>query len=225
MIIVAISDTHTKHHEVDVPDGDVLIHAGDSTNIGRINELEDFAVWFGTLPHKHKIAICGNHEVNINGRTDIFKSIMEPFGVVVLHQESIVIEGVKFYGEPRTPSFYNWGWMYERGKEAKKIWKSIPDDADVIISHGPPYGFGDRCPDFESNRFRHPEEPRIYHHVGCKDLMKRLMEVRPMLHICGHIHEAYGFHETPWGTTIINASTCNGKYQPVNPPISIKLEV
>lgn len=66
--IVCISDTHsmTSHMAKGVPDGDVLIHAGDFTRCGHMSEVRQFNKWLGTLPHKHKIVIAGNHEISFD---------------------------------------------------------------------------------------------------------------------------------------------------------------
>ena len=63
MKIVCISDTHSLHwHIPELPDGDVLIHAGDSLGQGTLDNIEDLNSWLGTLPHRHKIVIAGNHD-------------------------------------------------------------------------------------------------------------------------------------------------------------------
>ena len=90
--------------------------------------------------------------------------------------------------------------------------KDIPDKTNVLITHGPAYGHGDYVP---SNRI----------HAGCLSLLKRIVEVKPSLHIFGHIHEGYGRSRSDEAryTRFVNASTCNGDYRPVNKAMIIDL--
>lgn len=59
--VVCISDTHTLEW-IDVPDGDLLIHAGDLANDGSVREIQGTVDWLKTLPHRHKVVIAGNHD-------------------------------------------------------------------------------------------------------------------------------------------------------------------
>jgi len=90
----------------------------------------------------------------------------------------VIIEGVKFYGSPWQPRFFDWAFNLDRGEEIKKKWDLIPMDTDVLITHGPPYGILDLTHEGEK--------------VGCEELMKAVLRVQPKIHIFGHIHEAYG---------------------------------
>ena len=110
--------------------------------------------------------------------------------------EEIIIDGIKFYGSPNTPEFMSWAFMKQRGKSIAKIWKKIPDDTDVLITHGPPKGILDLCKDG---------------HVGCQDLLERVYEVQPKFHIFGHIHESRGQHKEN-GTTFVNVTQLDGYY-------------
>ena len=60
--------------------------------------------------------------------------------------------------------------------------------------------------------------------VGCSYLLKRVKEIKPQLHVFGHIHEAYGREEHD-STIFVNASTCNLRYKPLQAPIVVDLEV
>lgn len=211
MKIVCMSDTHCLHEKMKykVPDGDMVVHAGDFTGSGTIQQIREFAKWFDSLPHKRKIVICGNHEREVSGRTrDVQKHFKSS---LVLHDSEFVVDGLKFWGQPRTPKFYDWGWMYERGLEAEEVWAPMPDDTDIVICHGPPFMYGDKCPDntdFWTNRLVH---------VGCQAQLKRLMEVKPKYVICGHIHESFGLHLTDFGTKVLNVSICTAEYRADNP--------
>jgi Icc-related predicted phosphoesterase len=132
-------------------------------------------------------------------------------GITYLQGELVSIEGVKFYGYPWQPVFR---WMSFNAKpgELRGRLKLVPDDTQVLITHGPAYQIFDWIPD-------------IAEHVGCFDLAKRIEQLSQLkAHICGHIHEGYGFgvRESD-GLKFANASTCNERYKPVNPPIIIDL--
>jgi len=214
LTLVAISDTHSLHRHVKLPDGDVLIHAGDFMNTGRnFHEVTDFANWFMNQPHKYKILVAGNHDIlmeqNRFGCLEMFKSLehyTKPF--YYLQDSSVVIEGWKFWGSPYQPEFFNWAFNRKRGYEIRKHWDLIPEDTDVLITHGPPLGIGDET---EGG------------HYGCADLLVKIQEVKPALHICGHFHAGHGtvYRDE---TSFHNVSICNEKYKPVNAPHVIKLE-
>jgi len=204
MRIVCISDTHGMIGMLDMPRGDVLIHAGDLSSRGRLNEeLQKLAAF----PHKHKLVIAGNHDWCFE--RDI-ADVVIPDGVTYLCDEETIIDGVKFYGSPWQPEFGRWAFNLPRGPALADKWAQIPEDTDVLITHGPPEGILDEV---------------LYpagEHVGCADLLERVRIVRPKLHVFGHIHESYGvdFGED---TTFINASICTRKYFPENPPIVFTL--
>ena len=105
--IVCISDTHHKHSKVIIPDGDVLVHAGDCTNMGSLNDLRDFAKWLDRLPHQNKICIAGNHDFCFQNELAKSRKILEN-SCTYLHGESAVIDGLKFYGFPWQPRFGHW---------------------------------------------------------------------------------------------------------------------
>jgi len=200
MKLVCISDTHTRHHWIDeVPEGDVLIHAGDMTNRGSFEDLEFFLHWFAALPHPNKILISGNHDWCFERQSDASRKIVEDHGVIYLNDEGITIDGVKFWGSPVQPEFCNWAFNRRRGSEINEHWRKIPKNTDVLITHGPPYGILD-----ETYMTRGP--------VGCGDLRDHILQrVKPKVHIFGHIHEAHGV-EVVDGITFINASQLNDYY-------------
>lgn len=202
MKLVCISDTHNKHKMMpEIPDGDVLIFAGDMSMIGQKNDIKVFNDFLGTLPHTHKIVIAGNHDwlfYNKKNARDLLTNC------TYLQDESTTIDNVKFYGSPWQPEFCNWAFNVERGAKIKKKWDLIPMDTDVLITHGPPLNILDEVYSGEL--------------VGCEQLLDKVCAVRPKVHVFGHIHCTHGvkiFNET----IFINASTCNEVYQPVNEPI------
>jgi Icc-related predicted phosphoesterase len=215
--LLGFSDSHARHREIQnlVP-ADVLICAGDITFRGEAHILQDFADWMKELPYKNKICIFGNHEImqgyRIN-REPAVRELFEESGITLLHNSSVVIDGIKFYGSPCTPEYGNYAWMYSRGKEAKEIWSKVPDDTGVLVTHGPPYGILDRVP---CDSFSHEN-------VGCKELRARIREL-PKLKawVGGHIHPSYGSMEED-GIKFYNVSVCNKAYDCTNPAQLIEI--
>ena len=245
--ITAISDTHNKHNQLNgkLPGGDILIHSGDITSLGRKHEVADFIKWFDKQDYTHKIFIAGNHDMtfdreillrnklahfegrNVNdydtscseGKPQWLEEMLEnlPNGVYYLENTSVKIEGLNIWGSPYSPSFgYGWGFNADRGYDITQIWNQIPLDTDIVITHSPIYGYNDRALNTNQN-------------VGCSDLYHRLHEVKPHLHFAGHIHEGYGYGTIPykdeWGDIYtFNPSTCNLRYEAINDPIKFNYD-
>lgn len=217
MRIAALSDTHGKHRQVDVPDADVLIFAGDlmTGGWGR-SEVLDFGNWFSDLPHKTKVLVAGNHdrlfETNPTWCIQCFSG-----NVIYLHDCYTVIDGKKFYGSPVQPWFHDWAFNVPRGPAIKEYWDRIPDDTDVLITHGPPLGLLDKV--VSSLHYLYDE----YEHLGCEELRYAVERIRPDHHIFGHIHGGYGYarlkYESPDNqyTALHNVAICNEAYNAVNP--------
>lgn len=207
MKITFISDTHGKHHspKLQVPESEIIIHAGDFTSMGKLEEVVDFLKWYGELPHTHKVLIGGNHDFLLEKNSFLFQSLL-PDNITYLENESVEIEGIKIWGSPITPWFYDWAFNRNRGEDIQRYWKQIPDDIDILVTHGPPYGQGDRTARGER--------------AGCEDLLKKVLQIQPKYHVFGHIHEAYGITQNEH-TTFINASCLNLSYQMVNAPVCI----
>lgn len=209
--LVCISDTHNRHASLIVPDGDILIHAGDATIRGTPPEVEEFLVWFSALPHRHKIFVAGNHDWLFEIDNRFARLLVAGYGIKYLQDSYVEIEGLKFYGSPWQPRFFDWAFNLNRGAEIAEKWKLIPADADVLITHGPPHGILD-------------EVPRAFfvENTGCEELRKKVETIKPKVHVFGHIHCGYGATEM-FGTKFINASTCDEEYQPTQPPIVVDL--
>ena len=202
--IICISDTHSTTPEV--PSGDILIHAGDLTNRGNEAELRDQLAWLDSLPHKHKIFIAGNHDFIFEIASDYAKYILKDYkSLTYLQDESINIEGIKFYGSPWQPEFNNWAFNLKRGDELKKKWELIPQDTDFLITHCPPKGILD---------FVKPLN------TGCEELLEVVSKIKPRYHVFGHVHEGAGKLEQD-GITFINASVLDDKYKPYTTPIHV----
>lgn len=220
MKIVCISDTHCQLADVVVPDGDVLVHAGDLTYRGTAVEVMKELTELARLPHRYKILVAGNHDWLFQKQKSLGVRMCVDLGIVYLEDASCNVGDLLFYGSPWQPEFCNWAFNLSRfdGSLAER-WSNIPGNTDVLITHGPPQGIGDRTMGYDG------EPPE---HVGCYDLRQRVQKINPRLHVFGHIHHGYGRYEYPadderYGTVFINASTCNEKYKPVNAPIVVDL--
>jgi predicted phosphohydrolase len=194
MRIVCISDTHARHRLTEVPEGDILVHGGDITNRGDLEDVESFNTWLATLPHKHKIVICGNHDFCFQDRGPEARARIT--NAIYLEDSGCEIEGLSFYGSPWQPWFFDWAFNLPRGDALAKVWAKIPVSTDVLITHGPPEGILDMT--VRGDR------------AGCRDLLARIHEVKPRLHVFGHIHEAAG-REVIGDTVFVNASTQMGR--------------
>ena len=205
--IVVISDTHGLHKKMaKIPPGDILIHAGDLTGRGRLDQLAETADFLRALPHPYKVVIAGNHDFCLEEAPQQARALLH--GLTDLQDEAITYCGLKIYGSPWQPRFFDWAFNVDRGPALKKIWAKIPDDTDVLVTHGPPLNILDQTIRGEA--------------VGCADLAERVKKIKPKCHIFGHIHEAYGEKVTA-GTHYINASICTLQYVPSNPPVELEL--
>lgn len=207
MKIIAISDTHGRHNNLEVPDGDVLVFAGDITSYGELELVSGFNNWIGKLPHQYKLVIAGNHDFCFENEFRS-KAVNMLQDCIYLEDNDVIIDNIKFYGSPWTPKFFNWAFDLERGQAIREKWELIPEDTDVLITHGPPFGHGDMTVWNKS--------------AGCKDLLEIINYIKPRVHIFGHIHEEFGITNNE-NTTFVNASTCNLKYEPVNRPVEIDI--
>lgn len=205
MRLVLLSDTHNLHEQITVPEGDVLVHAGDFCSYGNKKETYSFLKWFGWQPHKTKILIAGNHELHVEHHLEAFQARVKDFDVIFLHDSGIEIGGLLFYGMPWTKIFYNWAFMLNNDGLMAKT-RMIPNNTDILITHGPPFGIGDR------NYFGE--------RVGDSGLLDRVMEINPLLHIFGHVHGEFGVYQNRF----VNASNLNEKYEYVNAPIVVDID-
>lgn len=198
MRIVAVADTHLYHHEIDVPDGDVFVHAGDMCRGGSLAELAEALAWVRALPHRHKVVVAGNHDGALVEDAAEARALME--GVVYLEDSGATIDGVSFWGSPWQPEYHGWWFNLPRGEPLARRWARIPAGVDVLITHGPPAGVGDRSGMGDVR-------------AGCSDLARRVVEVAPRVHLFGHIHEDGG--AWPRGaTTHVNCTTWEAERAP-----------
>lgn len=176
--IAAISDTHGRHGLLTIPDVDVLIHCGDACGRGTWDELAACITWMGQQTPPDKIFVPGNHDFPSAQATDKFAEFAAANGVRVLVDEGVDAAGLRVWGSPWTPVFGRWAWQRAKGEQMAQKWRAIEDGLDVLVTHGPPHGHGDRT-------FWGPR-------AGCKPLLERVREVRPRVHLFGHIHEGHG---------------------------------
>ncbi len=209
MKFVAISDTHGKYRQLELPDGDCLIHAGDVSNLGERHEILDFLDWFENLDFKYKVFIAGNHDFYFDGISQETVDKIIPKSIIYLNDSTVEIEGIKIHGSPIQPWFFDWAFNRQRGEDIDKHWQLIPLDTDILITHGPAYGILDKTLRGEK--------------VGCEDLKQRIKKVRPAYHICGHIHEARGLVQKN-ETYFINASVVDIRNQLVHEAFEFEYE-
>ena len=209
MKFVAVSDTHSRHREISLPPADVIIHGGDVSKTGNIEEIHDFIQWFKDLNYTHKIFIAGNHDFYLESisKKNAEKELIPP-GIIYLNDKGTKIENIKIWGSPVQPWFYDWAFNRKRGEEIKAHWDLIPTDTDLLITHGPPYGILDKNSQDEN--------------VGCMDLLNKVNKIHPQAHIFGHIHEGFG-EEIKAGIHFINASVLDEYYRLVNRPITFEV--
>ena len=218
--ICFISDTHGQHLGLQLPDADILVHCGDFSGHGTYLDALKFVNWFGAQPHRHKIFIAGNHDLYFEQGNpvdiDHFLKTMPP-SVVYLNDSGCDIEGIRFWGSPVQPRFFNWAFNKDRGEDIKKHWDLIPEGIDVLITHGPAKFHCD-----EALRFDRAYGQTLTERVGCKDLLDAVKRIKPKIHAFGHIHYAYG-NDFANNIHYFNASICNEDYRPINKPFLVDL--
>ena len=221
MKITFISDTHTKHMQIaeDLPGGDLIIHAGDMMNSGYAPiDIDDFCKWYNSdaIDYDHKIFIAGNHDRYFQLHPEETMEIVNSYKWIDYLQDSCIeIETpeqmVKIYGSPWQPWFHNWAFNLPRGgSELEAKWDAIPEDVDILITHGPAQG----TLDTSGAPYNEPN-------LGCELLTKRIKQLKPKIHVCGHIHGGHGY-VFDGHTHFINASVLNERYSYVNKPVTVE---
>lgn len=205
--VVCISDTHGMHRSIKIPEGDILLHTGDLTTYGKPKELVDFNQWLALLPHRDKVIIAGNHDGALDRQPSSFgKAVFS--NAHYLCDEEVTVQGLRIYGAPWTPEFFNWHFMLPRGGwEMRTKWDKIPEGLDILMTHGPPL-----------NKLDYGKHQRAS--VGCGVLREAVERAKPRFHVFGHIHESYGGLKSEH-TTFINCAIMTRGYIPSNEPIVI----
>jgi Icc-related predicted phosphoesterase len=182
MKLFHISDTHGLHAQVKIPEGtDIIVHSGDASNnrdpFANLPEFGRFVVWFEALPVEHKIYVPGNHDMAL-ARGLITESELRSRGITVLNEAETEIKGLRFFGSPWVPRYGDWAYMVNRDKLHER-WQHIPEDVDVLITHGPPFGILDATYGTDHK----------YELVGCRALRKRVEVINPKYMLFGHVHD------------------------------------
>lgn len=230
-----ISDTHMQHARLTqfvAPERpDVLVHCGDFTNICGLHEVLSFSEWCLMLLKKEYVGavvvIAGNHDALFDPKSQLSYRHGDPqtaerlcatfrlASVTYLQDSAAVVAGVKFYGSPWTKRFYDWGFQIDSEEQDRRIFGAVPEDTDVLLTHGPPLGVRDRC----------PRDGGTFENVGSGALLEALKRAKPRVHAFGHIHETAGLSLMPWGTLCVNAASCmrSPDRVVVRPPVVIEL--
>jgi Icc-related predicted phosphoesterase len=220
MKITFISDSHNKHKQIteDLPGGDLLIHAGDISSMGYKHEIQQFCKWFNSIEnYTVKTFIAGNHDFGFQREPKMAKEVVNSYKEIVYLQDSFLGYGVdlenyvKIYGSPWQPEFHNWAFnLPKNGLELAQKWNDIPDDTDILVTHGPAFGYLDKI-------------MGQYDNLGCELLTKRIKTIKPKIHVCGHIHSGRNIVFDD-GTLYINASVLDEQYQYTQKPITIDFD-
>ena len=226
MRITFISDTHAKHNQLngDLPGGDILIHAGDFMTSGySVREAIEFFQWFDSIQgYDTKIFIAGNHDRVMQDIPEEMRGHLTAYKTIdYLEDEECVLyfdgpngdtpeDNIRIYGSPWQPEFFNWAFNLPRnGPGLASKWEAIPANTDILITHGPAFGYCDTV------------EGRRDTHLGCELLAERIKVIKPKIHVVGHIHSGYGYM-FDGDTHYINASVLNERYTYTNKPVHVE---
>ncbi len=225
-----MSDMHGQIPR-NVPDGDILVIAGDicplyidrdiQTSADWIDDV--FVPWVRSMPHKYRLFIAGNHDFAIQDRLKYFQDYIDPEDIKFLHDSGVNIEGCKIYGLPWVPKLKNWAFHADNVTLGQR-YRSIPDDTDVIVSHGPPYhiGMADAVPFYNSYA-----KQQSIDWAGTPYANQAIDRIGPKHFICGHIHEGAGHyrHNGPKGlSNIWNVSVLDEYYEYCRDPTVIEID-
>ena len=223
MKVHCISDTHNKHEEIDLPGGDLLIHSGDIMSSDNPSELLQFLMWLESQLYTTKLFIAGNHDHLLEQKPELIEKILKLFpNIIYLQDSEVTIDGIKFYGAPWIPTNREgkaFSYLRTDHTSADSHWAKIPDDTDVLITHGPAYNKLDKI-------MRPIRKDQTKLNLGCPELGEKIKDVNPQLHICGHIHSSQGILDVSEPTTTyINAASLGEDYQYSNKRRYIEWEI
>jgi Icc-related predicted phosphoesterase len=214
MKIVATSDIHG--FEPVLPEGDVLVLAGDLTSHGSVADVRKLNSWLSSIAPNWRamVVVAGNHDWWFQQAPPLavldLTARWHAQGIHYLEDTGVTIDGVKFWGSPWTPKFYDWAFM-DTDRQLRRYWDMCPEDTRVLVTHGGPWGVLDLTQ-------RGPN-------AGSDSLLSAVGRIQPEVHIFGHIHEAYGeLEDKGIGTHFYNVAHCNLQYEPVQPPVVIDIE-
>lgn len=216
MRIVTISDTHGFQDQLDYVPCDLLLIAGDVGTVrDRIQNavvVRQFLHWVKYYPATYKVLVAGNHDTSIESRFITLQEIAD-HDVIYLEHEYKDVAGYKIFGSPYTPSFGE-GWAFNKKRHhLYEYWSEIPENTDILITHGPPLGILDLSAAGRSG----------IDNCGDRALLNKVMEIKPKVHVFGHIHDERDvFNHGVFvrdETAFINASIVNLHYNKINKPI------
>lgn len=190
MLVRATSDIHGFTPEVSIEPCDLALIAGDfmpvhdhGSMVQRRFLLTQFSEWLDEQPADHIVLVSGNHDFLMQKAWAWRYVERLPEKVTYLRDSGADLCGQRIWGTPWSFCPEGWAFRYEHETHAERVCSNIPDDTDIIVSHGPPYGYGDRV----LNGLM----------LGSGALMQRIRQVRPRLTVFGHIHEGYGRWQWP----------------------------
>jgi len=218
MKLCCISDIHGKLN-FKVPEADLLLIAGDLCpayhNAGmsikrQVDWLDShFRYWLLEQPITECVACAGNHDWIWEKYPHKVPQLNTNFHY--LEDREIEILGLKIYGTPVQPPFYNWAFNRSKGA-IQKYWDNIPEGLDILLLHSPPYGIMDK-----TSSINYGSE-----NIGSKSLKKRIDEVKPKIVVFGHNHNEHGKIEQD-GIIYINASLLDERYNMSKEPIILEI--
>ncbi|KAI8338791.1 Metallo-dependent phosphatase-like protein [Choanephora cucurbitarum] len=214
---VCISDTHAKVN-FDIPDGDVLIHAGDMTKQSSMDEYLNTIEWIASLPHKVKIVTGGNHDIILDkafGYEEKRQKVIEQMAtndITYLEHEAYQLDAslgsFTMFVSPYAPVHLGGAFMLD---DMSTVWNEVPA-VDILVTHTPPFGYCDQI-------------IRGKRHVGCQHLRDKIdTKIHPLVCVFGHIHEAHGYTTNENGQLFVNACLCDHRYRGNQSPITFDLE-
>lgn len=215
MRVAATSDIHSRF-VFDIPKCDLFIIAGDLLMRGGLSEVGALNEFLRRQRDKFKICIVtpGNHDAIFESDFSLAASTLT--NATVMIDQEIIVDGVRIWASPWTPTFGNWHFMKDRGSSIRRKWELIPEGLDILITHGPPQGILDAT----DGRYSGGRPLN----VGCADLLDVLqsMEAPPRYHIFGHIHHSFGKLDSP-RTTNLNVCLLDEDYAAKNAPVEFDL--
>ncbi len=194
------------HSRLAWPEGDILVHAGDFTMLGKPDKIAEFGNWLRDSVFNAAIIVAGNHDILFQKEPQkARKLLLKHDKIHYLEDGGCTIDGISFYGSPWQPEFsHGWAFTLATEEELSNKWRRVPSNVQILVTHGPPAGILDFTVDGR--------------HAGSTSLLTEIIQrVKPRLHLFGHIHEGYGICDNKQ-TKFLSASICNANYEPIHRP-------
>lgn len=214
LIIDLLSDTHGQHDKMTLEGGDMLIHAGDVSGHGSAKEIMSFLTWFANQHYNHLLLVPGNHDFGFEETWKLYADECKRLNINLLHDSGVELEGIKIWGSAVQPWFHDWAFNRARGADIKKHWDLIPENTEILVTHGPPMGILDQVQYGNRIGYNPKKDKHSGDHVGCQDLDDKIWQTQIKLHVFGHIHEGRGYRYIQ-DKAFVNASALDGRYRMV----------